>query len=179
MRYVTRYRRHVMKVEPFENEQVAAASMGTVKNWAISFEYMEIILPANDNETKPCMAFSKINFPSLAPVTQVSTSHNHAAFVMQSGEASTCGNYSSFRCGHGDTVCPMFRLDFVEALKEVPYKQVVARFSFAAFLPIKGHVFACGMNIHGQLGYGDTVDRRTLKIVELLEGVDPVVQMAA
>ncbi|RVW24710.1 Serine/threonine-protein kinase PBS1 [Vitis vinifera] len=62
----------------------------------------------------------------------------------------------------------------VEALKEVPYKQVVARFSFAAFLPIKGHVFACGMNIHGQLGYGDTVDRRTLKIVELLEGVDPV-----
>lgn len=44
---------------------------------------------------------------------------------------------------------------------------------------MKGHVYTCGTNTHGQLGHGDTVDRRTPKIVELLEGVGPVVQIAA
>ena len=37
-------------------------------------------------ETTQCVAFSRINFPPLAHVAQVSASHNHAAFVMQSGE---------------------------------------------------------------------------------------------
>lgn len=38
------------------------------------------------SETTQCVAFTRINFPSLAQVTQVSASHNHAAFVMQTGE---------------------------------------------------------------------------------------------
>lgn len=41
-------------------------------------------------ETTQCVAFSRINFPSLSHVVQVSASHNHAAFVMQSGEV--CNN---------------------------------------------------------------------------------------
>lgn len=38
------------------------------------------------SETTQCVAFTRISFPSLAQVTQVSASHNHAAFVMQTGE---------------------------------------------------------------------------------------------
>lgn len=130
-------------------------------------------------ETTQCVAFSRINFPPLAHVAQVSASHNHAAFVMQSGEVFTCGDNSSFCCGHGDTVRPIFRPRLVEALKGVPCKQVAAGLSFTVFLTMKGHVYTCGTNTHGQLGHGDTVDRRTPKIVELLEGVGPVVQIAA
>lgn len=130
-------------------------------------------------ETTQCVAFSRINFPPLAHVAQVSASHNHAAFVMQSGEVFTCGDNSSFCCGHGDMVRPIFRPRLVEALKGVPCKQVAAGLSFTVFLTMKGHVYTCGTNTHGQLGHGDTVDRRTPKIVELLEGVGPVVQIAA
>lgn len=36
--------------------------------------------------TKQSTAFSRINFPSPFPVTHISASHNHAAFVLQSGE---------------------------------------------------------------------------------------------
>lgn len=38
------------------------------------------------SETTQCVAFTRISFPSLAQVAQVSASHNHAGFVMQSGE---------------------------------------------------------------------------------------------
>lgn len=40
------------------------------------------------SETTQCVTFTQISFPSLAHVVQVSASHNHAAFVMQSGEVS-------------------------------------------------------------------------------------------
>lgn len=33
-----------------------------------------------------CAAFMPINFPSLSRVVHVSASHNHAAFVVESGE---------------------------------------------------------------------------------------------
>ena len=38
------------------------------------------------SETTQCVSFSRISFPSSSPVVQVSASHNHAAFVTQSGE---------------------------------------------------------------------------------------------
>ena len=47
------------------------------------------------------------------------------------------------------------------------------------FLTRQGHVYTCGINTHGQLGHGDTVDRPTPKIIEMLEGVGSVVQVAA
>lgn len=40
-------------------------------------------------ETTQCVAFTRVDFPSLAHVVQVSASQNHAAFVMQSGEVGT------------------------------------------------------------------------------------------
>ncbi|KAK8649362.1 hypothetical protein V6N13_130092 [Hibiscus sabdariffa] len=53
-------------------------------------------------ETTQCVAFTRINFPSPANVIQMSASQNHAAFVLQSGEVFTCGDNSSFCCGHRD-----------------------------------------------------------------------------
>lgn len=47
------------------------------------------------------------------------------------------------------------------------------------FLTKQGHVYSCGTNTHGQLGHGDTLDRPTPKIIELLLGVGPVLQIAA
>lgn len=47
------------------------------------------------------------------------------------------------------------------------------------FLTRQGQVYTCGSNTHGQLGHGDTLDRPTPKIVEVLEGVGSVVQIAA
>lgn len=40
-------------------------------------------------ETTQCVAFTRVDFSSLAHVVQVSASQNHAAFVMQSGEVGT------------------------------------------------------------------------------------------
>lgn len=37
-------------------------------------------------ETTQCVAFTPINFPFSTHVTHVSASHNHAAFVTQSGQ---------------------------------------------------------------------------------------------
>lgn len=130
-------------------------------------------------ETTQCVAFTPISFPSLANVVQVSASHNHAAFVLESGKVFTCGDNSSFCCGHRDTSRPIFRPRLVEALKGVPCKQVAAGLNFTVFLTRQGHVYSCGTNTHGQLGHGDTLDRPTPKIIEPLEGVGSVVQIAA
>ncbi|GMP65743.1 hypothetical protein CsSME_00026414 [Camellia sinensis var. sinensis] len=130
-------------------------------------------------ETTQCVAFTRINFPSRAHVIQLSASHNHAAFVMESGEVFTCGDNSSFCCGHRDTGRPIFRPRLVEALKGIPCKQVGAGLSFTMFLTTQGRVYTCGTNAHGQLGHGDTLDRPTPTIVELLESVGSVVQISA
>lgn len=129
--------------------------------------------------TTQCVEFTRVSFPSSAPIVQVSAFHNHAAFVLQSGEVFTCGDNSSFCCGHRDTSRPIFRPRLVEALKEVPCKQVAAGLNFTLFLTKQGHVYSCGANSHGQLGHGDTLDRPTPKIIERLQEVGSVVQIAA
>uniref|UniRef100_A0A7C9DLQ9 RCC1-like domain-containing protein n=1 Tax=Opuntia streptacantha TaxID=393608 RepID=A0A7C9DLQ9_OPUST len=127
------------------------------------------------SEMTQCVSFSQITFPS-SPVVHVSASHNHAAFVTQSGEVFTCGDNSSFCCGHNDTNRPIFRPRLVEALNGIPCKQVAAGLSFTMFLTREGKVYTCGTNTCGQLGHGDTLDRASPKLVELLEGI---VQIAA
>ncbi|CAL5423127.1 unnamed protein product [Camellia sinensis] len=117
--------------------------------------------------------------PARAHVIQLSASHNHAAFVMESGEVFTCGDNSSFCCGHRDTGRPIFRPRLVEALKGIPCKQVGAGLSFTMFLTTQGRGYTCGTNAHSQLGHGDTLDRPTPTIVELLESVGSVVQISA
>ncbi|KAI3833658.1 hypothetical protein MKW92_041907 [Papaver armeniacum] len=126
-----------------------------------------------------CVAFSRINFPTTSRVLHVSASHNHAAFVMHSGEVFTCGDNSSYCCGHGEVGRAIFRPRLVEALKGVSCKQVATGLSFTAFLTNQGHVYTCGINTHGQLGHGDSVDKPTPKIVGLLESVGSVVQIAS
>ncbi|XP_010545810.1 PREDICTED: ultraviolet-B receptor UVR8 [Tarenaya hassleriana] len=131
-------------------------------------------------ETTQCVAFTPISFPfPSAQVVHVSASQNHAAFVLQSGEVFTCGDNSSFCCGHGDTIRPVFRPRLVEALKGIPCKQVAAGLNFTVFLTREGRVYTCGTNTHGQLGHGDTLDRLTPKVVEQLESIGSVVQIAA
>lgn len=130
-------------------------------------------------ETTQSGAFTQICFPTRAQVVSVSASHNHAAFTTQSGEVFTCGDNSSFCCGHRDTNRPIFRPRLVEALKGIPCKQVAAGLSFTMFLSQNGQVYTCGTNGHGQLGHGDTVDQPTPKLVELLDCLGSIVQIAA
>lgn len=130
-------------------------------------------------ETTQCAAFTRIKFPYHVNVTHVSASHNHAAFVTQSGEVFTCGDNSSFCCGHSDTNRPIFKPRLVEALKDVSCKQVATGVSFTMFLTTEGQVYTCGTNTQGQLGHGDALDRSTPKLVEGLVTVGPVVQIAA
>ncbi|KAK8957481.1 Ultraviolet-B receptor UVR8 [Platanthera zijinensis] len=125
-------------------------------------------------DTTQCVAFSRIT--TLSHVIHMSASHNHAAFVMQSGEVFTCGDNSSFCCGLGEVRRAIFRPTAVEALKGIPCKQVATGLSFTVILSKDGHVFTCGSNTHGQLGHGDNLDRATPTRVESLEGV---VQVAA
>ncbi|XP_031284117.1 PH, RCC1 and FYVE domains-containing protein 1 [Pistacia vera] len=130
-------------------------------------------------ETTQCGALARINFPYAANVVQVSATQNHAAFILQSGEVFTCGDNSSYCCGHRDTSRPIFRPRRVEALKGVPCKQVAAGLNFTVFLTRQGHVYTCGSNTHGQLGHGDTVDRPTPRSIASIEEVGSVVQIAA
>lgn len=57
--------------------------------------------------------------------------------------------------------------------------QVATGLNFTVFLSRQGHVYTCGSNSHGQLGHRDTVDSPTPKIIETLERVGCVVQVAA
>ncbi|XP_075487414.1 ultraviolet-B receptor UVR8 [Primulina tabacum] len=129
------------------------------------------------SETKQCVAFRQISFPSPAQVIQVSASHNHAAFVTQSGEVFTCGDNSSFCCGRRGR--SIFRPRLVEALKGIPCKQVATGLSFTMFLTRHGHVYTCGINNHGQLGHGDTQDTPSPRKIELLQYVASIVHIAA
>ncbi|KAH1144405.1 hypothetical protein GLYMA_12G222600v4 [Glycine max] len=92
------------------------------------------------------------------------------------GNVFTCGDNSSSCCGHRDTTRPIFRPRLVESLKGIPCKQVAAGLNFTVFLTRQGHVYTCGTNTHGQLGHGDTQDRPTPKMIEVLSSV---VQIAA
>ncbi|XP_009398507.2 ultraviolet-B receptor UVR8 [Musa acuminata AAA Group] len=130
-------------------------------------------------DTTQCAAFSRINFPSLSHVIHISASHNHAAFITQSGEVFTCGDNSSFCCGHGEVGRTIFKPTRIEALKGIPCKQVATGLSFTVILTVRGQVYTCGSNAHGQLGLGDTIDRPTPRIIELFEGLGQVVQIAA
>ncbi|KAL5571474.1 hypothetical protein UlMin_021071 [Ulmus minor] len=130
-------------------------------------------------ETTQCVTFTRIKFPSSGHVVQVSASNNHAAFVMQSGEVFTCGDNSSYCCGHKDTNRPITRPRLVESLKGVPCKQVAAGLNFTVFLTRQGHIYTCGTNTQGQLGHGDTLDRPTPKIIELLPDVGSIISIAA
>ncbi|XP_078166968.1 regulator of chromosome condensation (RCC1) family protein [Carex rostrata] len=126
-----------------------------------------------------CATFSRVNFPSLSPVVHVSASHNHAAFVTLSGEVFTCGDNSSFCCGHGDIGRTVFRPTRIEALRGIPCKQVATGLSFTVILTRQGHVYTCGNNTRGQLGHGDTIERLTPAIIQHLMGHTKVVQVAA
>ncbi|XP_022981290.1 ultraviolet-B receptor UVR8-like isoform X1 [Cucurbita maxima] len=130
-------------------------------------------------ETTQCVSFTRINFPPSVYVEQVSASHNHAAFVTQSGEVFTCGDNSSFCCGHRDTSFQIFRPRLVEGLNGIPCKQVSVGHNFSAFLTRKGHVYTCGTNTYGQLGHGDTLEKSTPKVVERLVEIGSVIQISA
>lgn len=130
-------------------------------------------------ETTQCVAFTPIKFPYPAHVTHVSASHNHAAFVTKLGEVFTCGDNSSYCCGHSDTNRPIFKPRLVESLKDVKCKQVAAGVSFTVFLTTEGQVYTCGTSGYGQLGHGDTLDRPTPKLVEPVGTMGPVVQISA
>ncbi|CAD5170601.1 unnamed protein product [Musa acuminata subsp. malaccensis] len=131
-------------------------------------------------DTTQCAAFSRINFPSVSHVIHISASHNHAAFVTQTGEVVfTCGDNSSFCCGHGEVGRTIFRPTRIEALKGIPCKQVATGLSFTVILTMQGQIYTCGSNTHGQLGHGDTVDRPTPRNIEYFEGLGHVVQISA
>ncbi|CAA6655671.1 unnamed protein product [Spirodela intermedia] len=130
-------------------------------------------------DTTQCVTFTRINFPSFSHVIHVSASHNHAAFVMQSGEVFTCGDNSSFCCGHGEVGRAIFRPTRIEAMKGMPCVQAATGLSFTVLLTKDGHVYTCGTNTHGQLGHGDNLDRPTPKKVEAFEGLGRVTQIAA
>ncbi|KAG6536812.1 hypothetical protein ZIOFF_001881 [Zingiber officinale] len=134
----------------------------------------------HDRETKPFAAFSRIDFPSPSRVAHISASHNHAAFVLQSGEVFTCGDNSSFCCGHGEVSRIVFRPTAVETMKGIPCKQVATGINFTVFLTLQGQVYTCGSNEHGQLGHGDTSDRPVPTVIELFEEQGHhIVQIAA
>ncbi|MCH1922369.1 hypothetical protein L9G15_23470, partial [Shewanella sp. A3A] len=80
---------------------------------------------------------------------------------------------------HGEVGRTIFRPTEIKALKGISCKQVATGLSFTVILTTDGQVYTCGSNTHGQLGHGDTIDRATPKIVELFEGLAPVVQVAA
>lgn len=130
-------------------------------------------------DTTQCVAFSRVSFPSLARVVNISAFHNHAAFVTESGEVFTCGDNSSSCCGHGDVGRTIFRPTQIEALEGISCKQVATGLSFTVILTRNGQVYTCGSNTHGQLGHGDTIDRAAPKIVDFFKGTSRVVQVAA
>ncbi|PKA60415.1 Ultraviolet-B receptor UVR8 [Apostasia shenzhenica] len=131
------------------------------------------------SDTTQCETFSCISFPSVSRVIHMSATHDHAAFVMESGEVYTCGNNSSFCCGHGEVRRALFRPTHVHALMGIPCKQVATGLNFTVVLTRDGSVFTCGSNTHGQLGHGDTLDRSTPRKVVSLDGVGHVVQISA
>ncbi|KAI4320744.1 hypothetical protein MLD38_034189 [Melastoma candidum] len=110
---------------------------------------------------------------------QISASHNHAAFVMQSGEVFTWGDNSSYCCGHREPARVIPRPRLVEALKDIPCDQVASGLSFTVFLTRKGQVYTCGSNTCGQLGHGDSLERPVPKVIEQFDTAGPVVQVAA
>ncbi|RWW24840.1 hypothetical protein BHE74_00014016 [Ensete ventricosum] len=71
------------------------------------------------------------------------------------GNVFTCGDNSSFCCGHGEAGRTIFRPTRIEALKGIPCKQVCARKRKTFVLTDEGSVFAFGWMGFGSLGFSD------------------------
>ncbi|KAF2314316.1 hypothetical protein GH714_025330 [Hevea brasiliensis] len=127
-------------------------------------------------ETTQCVAFTRISFPPLAHVVQVSASHNHAAFVLESGKIAAGPSYvlavtdngavysfgsgSNFCLGHGEQhneflprVIQTFRRKGIHVVR------VSAGDEHAVALDSSGFVYTWGKGYCGALGHGDEIDK--------------------
>ncbi|KAH7277691.1 hypothetical protein KP509_38G002500 [Ceratopteris richardii] len=121
--------------------------------------------------------FVPVPMPQNVVVSQVSTSHQHVAFITTNGELYTYGDNKSGCCGHGEANIHGITLDEVNryvlepmlviTLKDARCKQVSAGVNFTIVLTEEGHAYACGKNTHGQLGLGDTMSRDTFSKIDM------------
>ncbi|KAE8692287.1 putative E3 ubiquitin-protein ligase HERC2-like isoform X2 [Hibiscus syriacus] len=125
---------------------------------------------------------------------QITTGRYHTLLIRNSSVYS-CGSSLCGVLGHGPetTQCVVFtRINFPSPANVIQVSasqnhaafvlrsgEVAAGLNFTVFLTRQGHVYTCGTNIHGQLGHGDSQDRPSPKMVELLERVGTIVQIAA
>eukprot|EP00249_Psilotum_nudum_P011414 c23158_g1_i2 orf=819-2285(+) len=130
-------------------------------------------------ENTQCRTIMPVEVPMGLPVTFVSGSHQHAAFVTKTGELFTYGDNSCSCCGHGEFRRTIFKPMLVAALKGIPCKQVATGLCYTVVLTKDGQVYTCGVNSHGQLGHGDTLEKTVPCKVEKLSSVGPVVQVSA
>ncbi|KAF2314311.1 hypothetical protein GH714_025250 [Hevea brasiliensis] len=122
-------------------------------------------------ETTQCVAFTRISFPPLAHVVQVSASHNHAAFVLESGKVAaglnftvflarqghvySCGTNTHGQLGHGDTVDrPTPKI--IESFEGVgSVIQIAAGPSYVLAVTDNGAVYSFGSGSNFCLGHGE------------------------
>ena len=108
-------------------------------------------------------------------VAAVAAGYTHSLVLLQNGDVYTFGENPYGELGLGDTTLHGTPTRITALLG--PAAAVVAGAQYSLILLANGDAYACGSNVRGQLGLGDTLDRLTPTRITTLPG--PVAAAAA
>ncbi|RRT69119.1 hypothetical protein B296_00036878 [Ensete ventricosum] len=82
------------------------------------------------------------------------------------GNVFTCGDNSSFCCGHGEAGRTIYRPTRIEALKGIPCKQISAGASYTFAVTYDGRIHSFGSCNNFCLGHGDQHDELVPRVIQ-------------
>ncbi|XP_010146138.1 PREDICTED: probable E3 ubiquitin-protein ligase HERC3, partial [Eurypyga helias] len=102
-------------------------------------------------------------------IVQIACGDRHAMALSRGGELFTWGQNAHGQLGVRSQTTPIPQPQLVERLKGIPLAQIAAGGAHSIVVSLSGAVYSWGKNNFGQLGLGDTKDRRCPSYVGALE----------
>jgi len=109
----------------------------------------------NDSKNYLCIYFILVVIPSQG--FRLSCGSNHSLAINHAGELYSWGQGRDGALGLGDKIDKELPT-LVQALKDIPIKQVACGNGFSIILTESGEVFSCGISDYGQTGLGSTAE---------------------
>jgi len=109
----------------------------------------------------------KIN--GIDRIRAVACGYFHTVMIDDKGDLLTCGTHEHFAHGH-DSNWDIPAPKLMDALTDMDFRQISCGAAHTIALTSTGRLFVWGLNDFGQLGLGDTNDRRTPEELTALNG---------
>ena len=159
-----------------EAQSLILSNKGTV--YACGYnEYGQLGLGDNDDRNVPTLIDDSMH------IIQISTNGAHSLILSNKGQVYACGSNLYGQLGSeqlefepGNFIIHENILVLIQGLYDINY--VSAGSDHSLFIDNIGHVYACGINIHGQLGLGDNDERNVPALIDDLNNMH-IIQISA